>query len=71
MSEERKNFGEVFGETGKTPVPLHSLRRLREAEQKKLGLWGNFVGIFCGEELKAVVGFNDLFDEEGNRFYND
>jgi hypothetical protein len=32
---------------------------------------GTAVGLFYGPDLVAQLDFDDLFDEKGNRFYND
>lgn len=71
---KRKNFSEVF--EGKNPrgTPEVQLRRLTTEEtdnNSAAGFMGNTIGIFWGPDLIALVDFDDLFDENGNRFYND
>jgi hypothetical protein len=74
MAVERKNFGEVF-EGNKVGVgePLLTMHRFTKAEEDKYShiRGSQNVGLFHGADLVAVVDFDDLFDEEGNRFYND
>lgn len=66
---KRKPFGEVF-ETD--PKPLCTLRRLTPEETAAANLpQDNTVGIFKGTEMIGCVDFTDLFDGEGNYFYND
>lgn len=73
MSIERKPFSEVFGESGKTREPLVKLRRLtaEDIKEHQVTETGTMVGVFWERELLAIVDFDDLFDAEGNRFYND
>lgn len=71
---KRKYFGRVFeGKKQGEGIPQVTLRRLT---QEELDLYcmrsgETQVGIFHGPSLIATVDFNDLFDESGNRFYND
>lgn len=68
----RKHFGEVFEGKGRNPTPLVSLRRLTDQEKIAANLpLENTVGIFWAEKMIACVDFDDLFDGEGNYFYND
>jgi len=62
MADERKQFGHVFEGKGLNPEPLVTLKRIPDTTD---------VGIYWAQTLIATVGFDDLFDEEGNRFYND
>lgn len=74
MSVEHKNFGEVFeGKAVGAGIPQVTLRRLTEEDEEKAPkYWGiGDIGIFHGADLIAIVGFDDIFDAEGNRFYND
>jgi len=68
----RKHFGVTF-ETD--PKPLVTLRRLTQEEEAELNggstCLGECVGIFRGTELIAFMALEDIFDENGNRFYND
>lgn len=69
---DRIPFSRVEAET------LTVMRRLGriEAEEAGCGSMATPVGIFgrimhAKNSLIAVVEFDDLFDAEGNRFYND
>jgi hypothetical protein len=69
---DRKNFGEVF--EGKNPrgTPEVQLRRFIQQDYSKYRMRvQNTVGIFWGPDLIGTIEFEDLFDENGNRFYND
>ena len=67
--KERKHFGKVFEEQR----PLVELHRMtaEELEESNLPRRGTTVGVFHGLQLLAIVDLDDIFDEEGNRFYND
>jgi hypothetical protein len=73
---DRKPFGEVFegkdpDGRGGTHISV-TLRRLTPEETAAANLPpDNTVGIFHGSEMIACVDFDDLFDGEGNYFYND
>lgn len=64
---DRKNFGDVFGDKPNKARPEVTLRRFTDKDAQSYGM----VGIYWGRDLIAQVQFDDLFDEEGNRFYND
>jgi hypothetical protein len=73
---QRKHFGEVF--EGKKPgegIPQVTLRRLTLEEEQSLNggshCLGECVGVFHGAEIIAFCALEDLFDRDGNRFYND
>jgi len=68
-----KRFGEVFeGKRLGAGIPQVTLRRLTPEEIEAANLPpDNTVGIFHGAEMIACVDFTDLFDGEGNYFYND
>jgi hypothetical protein len=71
---KRKWFGRIFeGKQAGDGQPLCYLRRLTGEDLKKhmIANRGNPVGIFNGDKLLATVDFDDLFDADGNRFYND
>lgn len=69
----RANFSEVFGDRPDKAKPDVQLRRFTKEDWGNYPQWrnGEPVGIFWGRDLIAVVDFDDLFDAEGNRFYND
>jgi hypothetical protein len=73
MSTERKPFGEVFNDNRSRPLPLCQVRRMTRDEIQKYQVTehGTPVGLFYGPDLVAQVDFDDLFDADGNRFYND
>jgi hypothetical protein len=71
---KRKWFGRVFeGKQVGAGQPLCYLRRMtpEDIQKHRTTEVGTPVGIFNGENLLATVDFDDLFDEDGNRFYND
>ena len=70
---DRKPFSEVFeGGIPGAGIPQVTLRRLTPEETAEAGLPpDNTVGIFHGSSMIACVDFDDLFDGEGNYFYND
>lgn len=69
---KKKHFGKVFEGKGSTPVPLVSMRRLTPEETVAANLPpDNTVGIFWAEIMIGCVDFDDLFDGDGNYFYND
>jgi hypothetical protein len=48
------------------------IRRLTDDERQARYLAGSVVGIFShAGKMLAVVDFDDIFDENGNRFDND
>lgn len=71
---DRKNFGETFeGKGVGSGIPEVTLRRMTEEEMEKLNLAyrDETVGIFHGSAPIAIVMFDDIYDHQGNRFYND
>lgn len=70
---DRKHFGEVFeGKVVGAGIPQVTLRRLTPEETAAANLPpDNTVGIFHGADMIACLDFDDLFDGEGNYFYND
>lgn len=72
---KRKKFGKVFeGKKIGTGIPMVKLRRLTDKDWEKYREAlrpGHTVGVFHGESAIAFIDFDDIFDEEGNRFYND
>jgi hypothetical protein len=70
---KRKPFGEVFeGKKIGEGIPQVTLRRLTSEEEQKYDVFpSQNVGIFHGADPIAFVDFDDLFDADGNRFYND
>lgn len=73
MSVERKPFSHVFGDLGGRPRPEVTVRRLNAKDMQKYDIRdrGCPVGLFWGRDLIAQMDFDDLFDADGNRFYND
>ena len=62
----RTPFSELAG-------TLLTMRRIPQdiAEKHGCGRMANPVGIYRGKKLAACVEFDDLFDKDGNRFYDD
>jgi hypothetical protein len=69
----RRNFGEVFEGKKAGGHPLLHMRRFNAEDvvNHPMFITGSPVGLFSGARLVAVVEFEDLFDDNGNRFYND
>lgn len=73
---KRKHFGRVFeGKQQGAGIPQVTLRRLTQEEEQQLNggshCLGECVGIFQGSSLIAFMALEDLFNPDGNRFYND
>lgn len=73
MCVERKSFSEVFGDRPDKARPEVTLRRMTDEDRNALPFIAAFeaVGIYWGRDLIAVVDFDELYDPDGNRFYND
>lgn len=71
---ERKPFSTVFEKNATMGTPEVQIRRFTDEDRKThedLCRHMDPVGIFWGTQLLGVVDFDDLYDEDGNRFYND
>lgn len=71
---KRKNFSQVFEGKNSVGTPEVTLRRLTPDDRKRYSDWKagfDVIGVFHGPEMLAAIQFDDLFDENGNRFYND
>jgi hypothetical protein len=65
MGMNRKPFGPTF----ERPFGSVQLRRVTDSEAEQYG--PNTVLVTRGDTILGQVDFDSLYDEDGNRFYND